>query len=127
MGTMVSPGSRSADNATAVYNAHPYFSNRSPVWVTIWSRGIGPSTTTFRLPRGWSAVGGIVVARVSRSALHRVRDEDVTRRSLGHIRRDRPEQPAGQGVDSAVAHDDEVRRTFLGRGQQSLTGVALDQ
>jgi hypothetical protein len=27
------------DRVTAVYNAHPYFSNRSPAWVTIWSRG----------------------------------------------------------------------------------------
>ena len=49
MGTIVSPGSSSAESATAVYNAHPYFSNRSPAWVTIWSRGIGPNTTTLRL------------------------------------------------------------------------------
>src|SRR3954465_14056065 len=50
IGTIVSPGSRSAESATSVYNAHPYFSNRSPAWVTIASRGIGPNTATLRLP-----------------------------------------------------------------------------
>src|SRR4051795_3066971 len=123
----MSPASSRADRATAVYNAHPYFSNRSPVWVTIWSRGIGPSTTTLRLLRGRSIIDGTAVARDPRSALHGVGDEHVTRRSLGDVRRHRPEQPPGEGVDSAVAHDDEARRVLLRRGQQSLTRIALDQ
>ena len=46
-----SASARPAERATAVYNTHPYFSNRSPACVTIWSRGIGPSTATLRLAR----------------------------------------------------------------------------
>ena len=37
IGTIVSPASRSAERATAVYETHPYFSNRAPSWLTIWS------------------------------------------------------------------------------------------
>src|ERR1700750_50194 len=51
IGTIVSPASSRAERATAVYMTHPYFSNRSPAWVTTWSRGIGPSTATLRLRR----------------------------------------------------------------------------
>src|SRR4051794_24170731 len=46
---MGSSGSSSAESGAAVYNAHPYFSNRSPAWVRIWSRGIGPNTATLRV------------------------------------------------------------------------------
>src|ERR1700722_4333970 len=65
-GTIVSPASRSAERATAVYSAHPYFSNRSPSSVTIWSRGIGPSTATLRLL--WVFVS--VAMNASRSRHH---------------------------------------------------------
>ena len=51
IGTIVSPGSSRAERAAAVYITVPYLSNRSPAWVTIWSRGIGPSTATLRLAR----------------------------------------------------------------------------
>src|SRR5215470_2987790 len=51
IGTTVSPASSRADRAAAVYRAPPYLWNRSPVWVTTWSFGIGPSTATLRLAR----------------------------------------------------------------------------
>src|SRR5437764_6268498 len=51
IGTTVSPVSTRADRAAAVYITHPYLWNRSPAWVTIWSRGIGPSTATLRPAR----------------------------------------------------------------------------
>src|SRR5215831_17256463 len=34
---------------------HPYLWNRSPAWVTTWSRGIGPSTATLRPGRPFSS------------------------------------------------------------------------
>src|SRR6201987_935083 len=67
-GTTVSAASRSTERATPVYNAHPYFSNRSPSSVTIWSRGIGPSTATLRL--FWLFAS--VVMNASRSRRHRL-------------------------------------------------------
>src|SRR5262249_52070938 len=51
IGTIVSPASSRADRAAAVYMTHPYLWNRSPAWVTTWSRGIGPSTATLRPDR----------------------------------------------------------------------------
>src|SRR6516225_9449868 len=51
IGTIVSPVSSRDERATAVYITHPYLWNRSPAWVTTWSRGIGPSTATLRLAR----------------------------------------------------------------------------
>src|SRR5262249_62421940 len=49
-GRTVSQVSRRGEGATAVYITHPYLWNRSPAWVTTWSRGIGPSTATLRPP-----------------------------------------------------------------------------
>src|SRR5215471_9174789 len=51
IGTIVSPISSRAERATAVYITHPYLWNRTPAWVRIWSRGIGPSTATLRPAR----------------------------------------------------------------------------
>src|SRR5215211_319216 len=57
MGTTVSSRPSRAESATDVYIAHPYFLNRSPAWVTIWSRGMGPRTATLRpVPAGTSVV-----------------------------------------------------------------------
>src|SRR5262249_62229362 len=55
IGTIVSPASSRAERAAAVYMTHPYLWNRSPAWVTTWSRGIGPSTATLRLDRPFTS------------------------------------------------------------------------
>src|SRR5262244_1299086 len=55
IGTIVSSASSRAERAAAVYMTHPYLWNRSPAWVTTWSRGIGPSTATLRLDRAFTS------------------------------------------------------------------------
>ena len=110
IGTIVSPGSSSAESATAVYNAHPYFSNRSPAWVTIWSRGIGPNTATLRL----APVRPSVVMNTSGARLQRA-DTGLTASSYMNLRCSAVTVYEGWDVRTRMARSDAPARVSAAR------------